>query len=268
MPFDFSFARQLRWLSHPVQSSVMPKDAPSLAGTDLTAKLSKKEYPARLLKAQYDLFALSRQLLEQGTPMVLVFEGWDAAGKGGVIKRINENLDPRGFHVHPTSAPTGIEIHQHYLQRFWDKLPQRGHIAVFDRSWYGRVLVERVEGFAEKSAWKRAYSELNAFEQMLTDDGFIVRKYFLHITKETQLKRFEERKDNPIKRWKLTDEDWRNREKWKLYEDATEDMLRKTHQKNAPWNVVSSVCKRHARVAVIEDLVKAATDFLNKKKAK
>ena len=246
----------------------MKQPTPSLAATDLSRKLSKKEYPSRLLKAQYDLFAVSRELLEQSIPMVLVFEGWDAAGKGGVIKRINENLDPRGFHVHPTSAPTSVEIQQHYLQRFWHKLPQRGHIAVFDRSWYGRVLVERVEGFAKKHEWKRAYNELNAFEDMLVDDGFIVRKYFLHITKETQLKRFEERKDNPIKRWKLTDEDWRNREKWEDYEAATEDMLQKTHQKHAPWNVVSSVCKRHARVAIIEDLVASAKEFLRKKNKK
>ena len=154
-------------------------------------------------------------------------EGWDAAGKGGAIKRVTEHLDPRGFQVNPIGAPAPHEKRYHYLQRFWRKLPQYGQITIFDRSWYGRVLVERVEGFATKEEWTRAYDEINDFEKLLTDDHYIIGKFFYHISKDEQLKRFKDRENNPLKRWKITDEDWRNREKWDEYVEAMEEMFEK-----------------------------------------
>ncbi|TVR45482.1 MAG: UDP-galactose-lipid carrier transferase [Planctomycetota bacterium] len=230
------------------------QNPPSLAGADLSLRLKKKAYRKRLKHAQHQLFTGNRRCFELGVPVIIVFEGWDAAGKGSVIKRINEHLDPRGFHVYPTGAPNSDEKAHHYLRRFWLRLPSAGHIAVFDRSWYGRVLVERVEAFASDNEWQRAYDEINNFESLLVHSGTIIRKYFLHIDAQTQLERFDARKDNPLKSWKLTPEDWRNRDKWACYESATEDMLARTHHAHAPWMVVPSTCKRHARVQVVEDL--------------
>lgn len=243
------------------------KGAPSLANADLSAGLKKKEYRKRLRHAQHELFLANRRCFALGIPVIIVLEGWDAAGKGSVIKRLNEHLDPRGFHVYPTAAPTVEEHSHHYLRRFWLRLPSKGHIAVFDRSWYGRVLVERVEGFCSQADWQRAFAELNDFERLLVDGGAVVRKYFLHIHADTQMERFAARKENPLKSWKLTEEDWRNREKWQLYEEATEEMLQRTHTACAPWAVVPSTCKRWSRVAVVEDVaaaLNAAADAADK----
>lgn len=188
---------------------------------------------------------------------VIVFEGWDASGKGGSIRRLTGKLDPRGFRVYPISAPSDYEQSIHYLYRFYKRLPGAGEIAIFDRSWYGRVLVERVEGFASKEEWQRAYREINEFEKWLTDDGVRVIKLFLHIDKSEQLNRFEERLHNPDKRWKLTKEDVRNRKKWPKYEQAINDMMAHTHTPNAPWQIIPANHKWYARLACLTAVFKA-----------
>lgn len=228
-----------------------------LKDVNLNARMkSKSEYKKRLKNAQLQLLLIQRFIYDRRREVVILFEGWDAAGKGGGIRRLVEHLDPRGYVVHPIGAPTRDEKDVHYLQRFWKRLPGPGRICIFDRSWYGRVLVERVEAFATKAEWQRAYSEINAFEKLLTGDGVPVLKFFLHISPEEQLKRFKERETNPFKNWKITEEDYRNREKWPEYEKATDDMLRKTSPKHAPWHVVASEHKWHARVQVCETAVK------------
>ena len=188
--------------------------------------------------------------------IILAFEGFDSAGKGGVIRRLTQYLDPRGFAVHPIAAPSEDERTRHYLYRFWTKLPRAGTIAIFDRTWYGRVLVERVEGFARKDEWKRAYDEINAFEKMLTDDGVPVIKIFLGISKSEQRKRFEERLKDPYKQWKLTPDDLRNRKRWDDYVAAVDDMFSKTHTKNAPWHLVAADDKRYARIKSLKIIAK------------
>ena len=193
---------------------------------------------------------------------MLVFEGWDAAGKGGTIRRLSSVLDPRGFKVWPIAAPRSYYLERHYLARFWDKLPPRGGIACFDRSWYGRVLVERVEGYAPKPRWKAAFKEINDFEQLLLDDGIRVVKLFLHITPEEQLRRFAERLENPLKRWKLSYEDFRNREKWDAYLDAAEEMFARTDAP-VPWTILPANDKKHARIAAIEAIVKRLAKGVN-----
>lgn len=189
--------------------------------------------------------------------IVLAVEGFDGAGKGGVIRRLTERLDPRGFAVHPIAAPSEDERTRHYLYRFWTKLPRAGTMAIFDRSWYGRVLVERVEGFAKKDEWKRAYDEINSFEKMLTDDGIPVIKIFLGISKDEQKERFEDRLRDPYKQWKLTRDDLRNRKRWDDYVEAVDDMFSKTHTKNAPWHLVPADDKRYARIQSLKILAKA-----------
>lgn len=230
---------------------------PKLKHVDMDARLKdKKEYETRLTAAQLQLLLLQRYIYTNQREAVLVFEGWDAAGKGGSIRRICERLDPRGFVVHPISAPTADEKAVHYLQRFWNRMPGPGRVAIFDRSWYGRVLVERVEKFAAKPDWKRAYDEINMFEKLLTNDGVPVLKFFLHISKKEQASRFKEREADPFKNWKITPEDYRNREKWDEYEKAIDDMFEKTSTDSAPWNVVAANHKWHARVAIAEACVK------------
>jgi polyphosphate kinase 2 (PPK2 family) len=234
---------------------------------DLTRKLDRAEYIRQLARRQIQMRELGFQVYQQRRPVVLVFEGWDAAGKGGVIKRITEKLDPRGFVVYPISAPHGEDKSKHYLYRFWRRLPERGSIAIFDRSWYGRVLVERVEGFAKESEWKRAFKEINAFERQLEDFDTVVVKFWLHISREEQLNRFEERQRIGYKAWKLTDEDWRNREKWGAYEDAAEEMLVKTSTSLAPWTLVEANDKYWARVKVLARLVEVLSKELNHRPA-
>jgi polyphosphate kinase 2 (PPK2 family) len=185
----------------------------------------------------------------------MVFEGWDAAGKGGVIKRVTEKLDPRGYVVYPIAAPQGEDATRHYLYRFWRRLPETGQIAIFDRSWYGRVMVERVESFCREEDWRRAYREINQFERQLVDFGTILFKFWIHISEDEQLRRFESRAVDPLRNWKLTDEDWRNREKWDAYGQVVNEMLLRTSTVTAPWTIVEGNSKLHARIKVLETLV-------------
>jgi AMP-polyphosphate phosphotransferase len=207
-------------------------------------------------RRQIQLRELGYQVYLRRRPVIVVFEGWDAAGKGGAIKRITEKLDPRGYVVYPISAPHGEDRTRHYLYRFWRRLPERGQITIFDRSWYGRVLVERVEGFASEAEWKRAYKEINSFERQLREFGVILAKFWIQISRDEQLRRFEERKAIGYKAWKLTEEDWRNREKWAAYEEAVEQMLVKTSTTTAPWTLVEGNDKNWARTKVLAKLVK------------
>lgn len=222
---------------------------------NLDQALDKDEYKVQLDRYQTWMRMLGYHLYFQKRPCVIVFEGWDAAGKGGAINRLTERLDPRGYVVHPISAPRGDDAEKHYLWRFWRRLPERGNIAVFDRSWYGRVMVERVEGFCTEAEWRRAYQEIKDFEAQLVGFGTIVLKFWMHISKDEQLRRFEDRKDRPHKAWKLTDEDWRNRAKWDQYEAAVEEMLIRTTTAQAPWTIVAANDKNFARVAVLKTVV-------------
>lgn len=209
----------------------------------------------RLIKNHQHLLIRVQQAMRfQGARAVVVFEGMDAAGKGGAIRRIAWALDPRALKVWPIGAPDAIEARQHYLQRFWERLPERGQISVFDRSWYGRVLVERVEGHAAPAEWKRAYREINEFERQLTDDGVRVVKFFLHVSKDEQLRRFEDRLRDPLKRWRLGVEDLRSRALWDEYVVAIEEMLRRTGTHHAPWHVILSDDKDAARIAILRAL--------------
>jgi polyphosphate kinase 2 (PPK2 family) len=223
----------------------------------------KEAYEKRLSKLQKELLRIQQTYWHEKRRAIIVFEGWDAGGKGGAIRRLTEPLDPRGFHVWPISAPRPDEQGRHYLYRFWKRLPVPGGIAIFDRSWYGRVMVERVEGFASREQWKRAYGEIRDFEKMLTDDGARIVKLFLHIDKDEQLKRFQERLTNPYKRWKLTEEDLRNRTKWEDYEAAVEDMFDETSTDNAPWNAVAGNSKWYARTRVLEIVTAALAKGVN-----
>lgn len=222
---------------------------------DLSLKLEKKEYKKRLKKLQFDILNIQQFLYQNKIGLIIVFEGMDAAGKGGAIKRLTCRLDPRGFVVHPISAPQPHENRYHYMHRFWRKLPQYGQIAIFDRSWYGRVLVERIEGFAKKEEWSRAYAEINQFEKLLTDDDYIIIKFWLHIDKDEQLKRFKERETNPFKMWKLTEEDWRNRKKFDQYVEAANEMFEQTDTSNAPWVLIPGNDKLYARIKVLEEII-------------
>jgi AMP-polyphosphate phosphotransferase len=223
---------------------------------DLTRALDRQSYVREVTRRQIQLRELGYRVYLQKRPVIIVFEGWDAAGKGGAIKRITEKLDPRGYVVYPISSPHGEDRTRHYLYRFWRRLPERGQIAIFDRSWYGRVLVERVEGFATEAEWKRAYKEINSFEQQLRDFGVILVKIWIHISREEQLHRFEERKAIGYKAWKLTEEDWRNRGKWAAYEEAVEQMLIKTSTGTVPWTLIEGNDKYWARTKVLAKLVK------------
>jgi polyphosphate kinase 2 (PPK2 family) len=234
---------------------------------DLARKMDRARYVQELARRQIQLRELGYQVYQQKRPVIIAFEGWDAAGKGGAIKRITEKLDPRGYVVYPISAPQGEDKTRHYLYRFWRRLPEPGQIAIFDRSWYGRVLVERVEGFAKENEWQRAFKEINAFERQLRDFGAVVVKFWIHISREEQLRRFEERKAIGYKEWKLTDEDWRNRAKWGDYEEAVEEMLVKTSTTIAPWSLVEGNDKYWARAKILSRLVEVLTTELKYKPA-
>ena len=214
-------------------------------------KARLKEFQLRLIKLQLKLTANKERSL------IVVCEGPDAAGKGGAIKRLVEKLDPRTVRVYSTIKPTEQEYARHYLWRFWTRLPPRGQIAVFDRSWYGRVLVERVEGFAKEEQWRRAYRELNEFERTLLDDGTVIVKFYFHITKDEQLDRFKRREADPYKSWKISDEDWRNRRKWDEHNAAAEEMFDRTSSAQAPWHLVAGNFKWHARLAMLRETIKA-----------
>lgn len=233
------------------------RPTPRLAEVPLSCTLGKGDYTPALRALQQQLGELQNALCQARRPVVLVYEGWDAAGKGGNIRRVTEALDPRGYQVLPIAAPEPWEKDRHYLWRFWARLPPAGQIAIFDRSWYGRVLVERIEGFCAPAEWHRAYREINEFEQALTEWGAVVVKFWLQIDAQTQLLRFQRRQGTPEKRWKMTGEDWRNREKWPQYEQAAEEMLEKTSTEYAPWHVIPANDKRFARVQTLRILVKA-----------
>ncbi len=241
----------------------MPK-APQLDDVDLSLKLDKQKYEDQVLEAQKSFVALRDDIIDLRVPIILVFEGWDAGGKGGTIRRLVEYMDNRLLTIHAVAAPTPEELDHHYLWRFWKMIPHRGHISLFDRSWYGRVLVERIEGFAKKSEWQRAYGEINQFEEQLCHDGYLIQKFFLHISHEEQGKRFDARKDDPLKSWKLTDEDYRNRDKHDDYKNAINDMLEKTHTEHAPWNVIPGNNKRYARVETIKRVVDSIKSHIKK----
>lgn len=230
---------------------------------DLSLKLKRKEQD-ELLERYGNRLAQLRLALggqvgsgELGPPLTVLLEGWDASGKGGAIKRLVAPLDARHVRVVSFSAPSPDEKRHHYLHRFVPALPGRGGMAVLDRTWYGRVLVERVEGFASEREWKRAYGEIDAFEKLLTDDGMIIVKLWLHISAEEQLRRFERRRDDPLKAWKLTDEDWRNRGKRAAYIAAVEEMLERTDSEHASWELVPGESKRYARVHVMKKVIEA-----------
>ncbi|MDY1019251.1 polyphosphate:AMP phosphotransferase [Pseudomonas coleopterorum] len=237
-------------------------DKRSLIGSlDLSKRLEKDDYERQLIAEQARLAGLMRDKRMRRHALVAVFEGNDAAGKGGAIKRVAAALDPRQYHIVPIAAPTQDELAQPYLWRFWRQLPARGKFTVFDRSWYGRVLVERVEGFCSASDWMRAYSEINDFEEQLTEAGVVLVKFWLAIDEQTQLERFKEREQIPFKRFKITEDDWRNREKWGAYRDAVGDMVDRTSSEVAPWTLVEANDKRWARVKVlrtINDALEAA----------
>ncbi len=227
----------------------------------LTYFLNKADYEEQLFKAHFDLLSLQQKISRKKKKMIIVLEGCDTAGKGGLIRRLGQYMDPRSLHVYATSKPSSEESGQHYMQRFFSRLPQPGEISVFDRSWYGRVLVERVEGFAKISEWKRAYSEINNLEKMLIDDGIFILKYFLDISYKEQGHRFKERENNPLKSWKMTEEDYRNRKKWDAYQIAFKDMKKKTSTKYCPWKFVPADSKWFARINIINDITKRAEKF-------
>ena len=221
---------------------------------DLGASLDKDSYETALARAQSRIFALTQSAAFRSRALVCVFEGIDAAGKGGAIRRLRSALNPIRSNFHPIAAPSDEELAHPHLWRFWRRMPRRGEVAVFDRSWYGRVLVERVEGFAAPVDWKRAYGEIGDFEAQLTRAGYIVQKFWLAIDEDEQLARFEARRETPHKRFKITADDWRNREKWPLYAAAIEDMIALTSTAEAPWTLVESNCKRYSRVKVLRTL--------------
>jgi polyphosphate kinase 2 (PPK2 family) len=228
---------------------------------DLGLKLSRKE-EARALDRAWERLSQLRLTLGGligegglGPPVCILFEGWDASGKGGAIKRLVAQMDPRHVRVKQFAAPTHDEKRHHFLWRFWPALPGWGGMAIFDRSWYGRVLVERVEEYATREQWLRAYDEINAFERSLSDEGMILLKFWMHISDEEQLRRFRRREKDPLKKWKLTDEDWRNRGRREEYVEAVEDMLARTDQPYAPWHLVPADSKRYARVMVLETTI-------------
>ena len=241
-----------------LQSSVLSR-------ADLTLAYGKEEYEKRLKKLQKKIEKLHGEVYRRRIPVVIGFEGWDAGGKGGAIKRLTENMDPRGYVVNPTAAPTEVEKAHHYLWRFWKAMPKDGHIAIFDRTWYGRVMVERIEGFSTAGEWQRAYQEINDMEKDLYDAGAVVLKFWMQIDKDEQERRFKERQQNPEKQWKITEEDWRNREKWDLYEAAVNEMLLRTSTEYAPWIVVEGNDKYYARIKVLETVVNALERRLKEK---
>lgn len=249
-------ALQNESLAVPILQNIFPLvRAPKLAEISLDQYLPEAVYRERLKELQTKLNALHYRLYRKQIPVVIVYEGWDAAGKGGNIRRITDALDPRGYEVYPIASPKPHEKARHFLWRFWTRLPEKGHIAIFDRSWYGRVMVERLEGLCSVNDWQRAYNEINEFEKDLTEWGAVLIKFWVQIDQDTQLERFEDRQNTPEKQWKITEEDWRNREKWDQYEEAVDEMLEKTSTTYAPWHILESVDKRYARIKALEIVI-------------
>jgi polyphosphate kinase 2 (PPK2 family) len=249
----------------PPQESLPPTEPNLLAQVDLTQSLSPEEYKQQLREEQTRFGKLQQSIYEDEIPVLVLFEGWDAAGKGGAIKRLTDVLDPRSYTVNAFAAPTDEEKAHHYLWRFWQRLPTAGKISICDRSWYGRVLVERVEGFATEPEWRRAYQEINEFEEQLTSFGCVLVKFWLHISPDEQLKRFTERQNNPFKQYKLTEEDWRNRQKWNYYEVAVNQMIQRTSTPAAPWTLIAADNKYYARVKVIQTVTQAIRNQLKRR---
>jgi AMP-polyphosphate phosphotransferase len=242
----------------------MPEPAPRpatektvLDRVDLSLSLTREEYRDQLDALQGRVMRLEFELYKAQVPAVVLYEGWDAGGKGGNIRRLTYALDPRGYRVVPIAAPTKEELAHHFLWRFWRNVPKAGHLAIFDRSWYGRVLVERVEGFCTEEEWQRSYGEINEFERQLTDFGTVVVKFWLQVDQQEQLRRFEERQQLPDKQWKITDEDWRNRGKWRQYERAVIDMLERTSTAHAPWTILEANCKLYARIKALKTVAES-----------
>ena len=246
-----------RYTGEPFEEEFPLLKMPKLSEVDLSPAIEEEEYKKELKKLQKRLSELHNVIYRKKIPVILCYEGWDAAGKGGNIRRVAYPLDPRGFDVHPIASPEPHELNRQYLWRFWTRLPRTGHIAIFDRTWYGRVMVERLEGFCTEKDWKRAYNEINEFERQLTDWGAVLLKFWIHIDQDTQLARFNERQNTPEKQWKITEEDWRNREKWPQYETAVDEMLQKTSTENAPWFIIESNDKHYARIKALRIIVEA-----------
>ena len=253
-----------RYVGEPFEEHFPLREMPKLADVDLSPTVDDETYRKELKKLQTRLSELHNLVYREKIPVVLCFEGWDAAGKGGNIRRLAYPLDPRGFDVWPIASPEPHELARQYLWRFWTRLPRSGHICIFDRTWYGRVMVERLEGFCSEQDWQRAYNEINEFERQLTDWGAVVLKFWIHIDQETQLARFTDRQNTPEKQWKITEEDWRNREKWPQYETAVDEMLAKTSTKNAPWYIIESNDKKYARLRTLKIVVKALEEAVEK----
>ena len=253
-------------LAVPVIQNIYPlEEFDGLSSISLEDKtLTEAEYKQKLDELQKELKELHNRLYKKKVPVIIAYEGWDAAGKGGNIKRIAGALDPRGYTVHPIASPEPHEKARHYLWRFWTRLPKTGHIAIFDRTWYGRVMVERLEGFCSENDWQRAYNEINEFEYILNSWGAVIVKFWVQIDKDTQLERFNDRQKDPEKQWKITDEDWRNREKWDLYEKAVNEMIVKTNTSFAPWHILESVDKKYARIKALETVISAIKKALKK----
>lgn len=248
-----------------IDETIIPNPISRLSEVDLSPKMDEAKYKEELRSLQKRLFELHNWLYQTKTPMIIVYEGQDAAGKGGNIKRLTEGLDPRGYSVNPVAAPTIPEIQRQYLWRFWLTLPKDGHIAIYDRSWYGRVMVERIEGFCTEEQWKRAYDEMNHFERSLRNWGAIIIKFWLQIDKDEQFVRFTDRQNTPEKQWKITDEDWRNRDRWDQYEVCVDQMLRLTNTDYAPWYIIESNDKKYARIKTLKLAISAIEKEMGKK---
>jgi len=240
-----------------IQVGDSPFQSKILDGVTLEQSMTEEEYQEELKICRKKIRILQHELYMVRIPLIIGFEGWDAAGKGGCIKRLARNMDPRGYTVYPTAKPNDIERKHHYLWRFWRDMPKNGHVAIWDRTWYGRVMVEPIEGFCTAVEYERSYREINEFEKQLTDWGAIVIKFWLQIDQDEQLKRFTERENNPVKEWKITDEDWRNREKWEVYKIAVDAMLLRNSTLHAPWIIVESQNKYFARIKVLKEVIAA-----------
>ena len=229
---------------------------------DLSLKLTTDEYKEKFSEYGEKLTEFGFKLFRSKVPMVIVYEGWDAAGKGGSIRRLTSFFDPRNYKVIPIAAPTQEELDHNYLWRFWKQIPDKGQVTIFDRSWYGRVLVERVEGYCRPDDWKRAYSEINDMEKHLTDSGVMLIKFWMEISPEEQLHRFERRLEIDHKRWKITDEDWRNRNKWDQYKSAVDEMILRTSTESAPWTIVEGNNKQYARIKTMKTVLNTMREYL------
>lgn len=261
----YEVARQLK-MQKDAQNAppieLKPVSKSMLETADLSKALTREEYDKQRKLYQQRIWELEHEVYLRRLSVVMVYEGWDAAGKGGNIKRLVRRMDPRGYEVIPVAAPNDVELAHHYLWRFWMKMPKAGHFAIFDRSWYGRVLVERVEGFAKENEWKRAYQEINEMEEIMANYGTLIFKFWVEVDQEEQLRRFEDREKTPAKRWKITDEDWRNREKWSQYREAVDEMLYRTHTTYAPWTIVESNNKLYARIKAMKTVMRTLEKHL------